>query len=148
MRLGHLALGQFSGLHGTADVRFRKKTCRFRAVESRMHAGDVIERLGNSDPSRQHSDIGNEADVAHQLIALSPGVASEYLQFSLIWSEADNGVERSGLARAVGADEPENAALFNPQVNAVQRNGGAEGLAEETCFYHCHGFSVPPLCLV
>src|SRR5258708_36269082 len=110
MQLGHHAFGQFSDLDGTADVGFRKKTFRFRAVKSRMHAGDVIERLGNSDPSRQHRDIGNEADVAHQLLALGPGVASEYLQFSLIWSEADYGVERSGLACAVGADDSQDTA--------------------------------------
>jgi hypothetical protein len=148
MQLGHHAFGQFSDLAGTADVRFRKKTFRFRAVESRMHAGDVIERLRNSDPSRQHSDVGYEADIAHQLIALGPRVAAQHPQLSMIRSEADYGVERGGLACAVGADDSQDAALFNTQINAVQRNGGAEGLAEATCFYHCHGFSVPPLCLV
>jgi len=66
MQLGHHAFGQFSDLNGTADVGFRKKAFRFRAVESRMHAGDVVERLRNSDPSRQYRDVGYEADIAHQ----------------------------------------------------------------------------------
>src|SRR5260370_40844172 len=101
MQLGHHALGQFLDLAGLPDGGLGKKTFRLGAIESGMHAGDVVEGLRNFDPSRQHSDIGNEADVAHQLIALSPRVASEYLQFSLIWSEADKGVQRSGLARAV-----------------------------------------------
>src|SRR5260370_8857939 len=145
MQLGHHALGQFPDLAGSADVRFRKNTFRVGPIESRMHAGDVIKRLRNTDPSRQHSDVGYEADIAHQLIALGPRVAAEHPQLSMIRSEADYGVERGGLACAVGADDSQDAALFDTQINVVQRNGGAEGLAAATCFYHCHGFSVPPL---
>ena len=44
------------------------------------------------------------------------------------------------FACAVGADESEDAALFDPQIDAVQRDGCAEGLAEAACFYDCHGF--------
>src|ERR1700758_3321590 len=105
-----------------------------------MHAGDVFERLRNPYPTRQHGDIRNEADVAHELIALSPGIASEHFQFSLIWSEADNRVERGRFAGAVGTDESEDAALFDTQIDAVQRNGCAERLAEAVCFYDGHGF--------
>src|SRR6266852_7499888 len=110
-----------------------------------MHAGDVFERLRNPRPARQHGDIGNEADIAHELIARGPGVASEHVQLPLIWGEAENRVERGGLAGAVGTDEPEDAALFNTQIDAVQRDGCAEGLAKAACFYACHGFSAPPL---
>ncbi len=106
-----------------------------------MHAGDVVERLRNSYPAREHGDIGNEADIAHELIALGPGIPSEHFQFSLIWSEADNRIERGCLAGAVGTDEPEDAALFDTQIDAVQRDGRTERLAEPACFYDCHGFS-------
>ena len=125
-------------------VGLGKKAFRLGAIESRMHAGDVVERLRNPHPARQHGDIGDEADIAHELIALGPGVASEHLQFSLIWSEAENRVERGGLAGAVGTDESEDAALFDAQIDAVQRDGCAEGLAQAACFYACHGFSAPP----
>ena len=64
-------------------VGLRQKAFRLRAIESRMHAGDVIEHLRNPHPARQHGDIGDEADIAHELIALGPGIASEHLQFSL-----------------------------------------------------------------
>src|SRR5437588_4561859 len=111
-----------------------------------MHAGYVLERLRNSYPARQHGDIGNEADVAHELIALGPGIASEHFQFSLIWGEADDGVERGRFAGAVGTDEPEDAALFDTQIDAVQRNGCAERLTEAASFYDCHGFSASPWC--
>ena len=126
------------------DGGLRKKAFRLRAIESRMHAGDVVERLRNPYPARQHGDIGNEADIAHELIALGPGIASEHLQLSLIRGEAENRVERGGLAGAVGTDESEDAALFDAQIDAVQRDGCAEGLAEAACFYACHGFSAPP----
>ena len=127
-----------------ADGGLRKKTFRLRAIESRMHAGDIVERLRNPHPARQHGDIGNEADIAHELIALGPGIASEHSQLSLVWGEAENRVERGGLAGAVGTDESEDAAFFDPQIDAVQRDGCAEGLAQAAGFYACHGFSVPP----
>src|SRR5882672_110243 len=112
-----------------------------------MNSGDVFECLRNPDPARQHSDIGNEADIPHELIALGPGVSSEHPQFSLIRGEAENRVERSGLAGAVGADETENPPLFHAQIDAVQRNGCTEGLTQAACFYACHGFIAPPLSL-
>src|SRR6266478_6693338 len=109
-----------------------------------MHAGNVVERLRNPHPARQHGDIGNEAGVAHELIALGPGVASEYSQFSLIRGEAEDRVERSGLACTVGTDESEDAALCDAQIDAVERDGCAERLTKTVCFYDCHGFSASP----
>ena len=105
-----------------------------------MHAGDVVEQLPNPDPSWQHRDIRNEADITHELIALGPGIASEHFQFSLIRGEAENRVERGGLACAVRSDKSEDAALFDTQIDAVQRNGCAENLTQAACFDNCHGF--------
>src|SRR5260221_14253657 len=99
-----------------------------------MHAGNVIERLRNPYPAWQNGDVGNEADIAHELIALYPGIASEHPQLSLVRREAKNGVEGGSLARAIGTDESENAALFHAQVDAVQRDGCAESLAQAACF--------------
>ena len=127
------------------DGGLRQKTLGLRAVESRMDAGDVVERLRDPHPARQHGDVGDEADVAHQLIALGPRIAAEHLQLALVGGEAEDRVERGGLAGAVGADEPEDAAFFDAQVDAVQRDGRAEGLAQAAGFYACHGFSAPPL---
>ena len=126
-------------------VGLREKAFRLRAIEARMHAGDVVERLRDPHPARQHGDVGDEADVAHELIALGPGIASEHLQLALIGGEAENRVERGGLAGAVGTDEAEDAALFDAQIDAVQRDGRAEGLAQAACFDACHGFSAPLL---
>ena len=125
------------------DGGLGKKAFRLRAIEARMHAGDVVERLRDPHPARQHGDVGNEADIAHQLIALGPRVASEHLQFALVGGEAEDRVERGGLACAVGTDQAEDAALFDAQIDAVQRDGRAEGLAQAACFYACHGFSAP-----
>src|SRR5689334_11446209 len=110
-----------------------------------MHARNVGERLRNSHPARQRGDIGNEADIGHELIALDPRVASHHSQLSLVWREAQNRIERGRFAGAVGTDEPENAAFFHAQIDAIQRNGCPKGLAEATCFYACHSFSAPSL---
>src|SRR5437899_1160594 len=98
-----------------------------------MHAGDKFQRLGNPYPARQHRDIGNEANIAHELITLFPGIASEDPQFSLIWNQSKHGIERRGLSRAVGTDNSENAALFHPEIDAVQRDRCTENLAEAAC---------------
>src|SRR2546421_10378276 len=143
VQLGHHALRQLPDLAAALDDGLCKKTFRLRAIEARMYAGDVIERLRNPHPARQHSDIRYEADIAHELIALRPGVASEHLQFALIRGEAENRVERGGLACAVGTDESEDVALFDAQIDAVQRDGCAEGLAQAACFYAWHDFSAP-----
>ena len=88
-----------------------------------MHAGDVVDSLRDPDPARQDGNIGNEGDIAHELIARGPGVPSEDLQFSLIGGEAENRIERGGLACAVRSDESEDAALFDAQIDAVERDG-------------------------
>ena len=82
VQLGHHALGQFSDLAGSLDGGLGKKAFRLRAIESWMHAGDIIDSLRNPQPARKYRDIGNEADIAHELIALAPGIASEHFQFS------------------------------------------------------------------
>src|SRR5439155_24511073 len=69
----------------------------------------------------------------------------KHVQFSLIWGKAENRVEGGGLACTIGTDQSEDAALFNTQIDTVQRDGCAERLTEPTCFYACHGLSVPPL---
>src|SRR6266550_8084028 len=104
MQLRDHALRQFPDLAGAPDSGLRKKALRLRAVESRMHTCEVVESLPNPHPAREHGDIGNEARIAHKLIALSPRVASEHLQFSLIRGESENRVERGSLACAVGTD--------------------------------------------
>src|ERR1700730_2247047 len=143
VQLCHHALRQFPHLAGEPDGGLGEKTFCLRAIESRMHAREVIESLPNAHPARQHRDIGNEAGIAHKLIALSPRVASEHLQFPLIRGEAENCVEDRRLAGAVGTDEPEDAALLNTQIDAVHRDGCSESLPETTCFYTRHGFNAP-----
>ena len=109
------------------DVGLGEKPFRLRAIESRMNAGDVVEHLRDADPARQHGDVGDEGDVAHELFALGPGIAPEDVQLSLIGDEAEDGVEGGALAGAVGTDEAEDAALFDAEIDAVQGDGGAEG---------------------
>src|SRR5205807_10372332 len=121
-----------------------QKTFRLRPVESWMHSGNIVERLRNFYPARQDGDIGQKADIAHELIAISPRVAAQHLQFSLVGSKAEDRVERGGLARAIGANESQDAALFNTQINTVQCDRCAEDLAEAACFYACHSSKAPP----
>ena len=145
VQLRHHALRQFPDFAFPADRGFPEKSFCFRAIESRMHAADIIERLRNPDPAWEHRHISDERNVAHEPVALVPGVASQHSQFSLIRSEAEDRVERGSLAGSVRTDKPEDAALFDPQIDAVERHGCAIGLAESACFDACHDFSAPRL---
>ena len=107
-------------------VGIGEKMLGLGTVEARMHPADVIEQLRNLDPARQHSDIGNEGDVAHQPVALCPGIVSQHLQFAFIGGEAENGVERGCLARTVAPDNSQDASLFDAEIDAVQGDGRAE----------------------
>ena len=82
-----------------------------------------------------------KADIAHELLARSPRVAPEHLQFSFVGSETENRIQRGRFARAVRADESEDTTLFDPQIDAVERDSCAEGFAKSACFYRCHDFS-------
>src|SRR5207249_11407613 len=93
---------------------------------------------------RQHRDIGDERDVAHELFARGPWIAPEHGQLSFVRGEPENRVERGSLACAVGADNSKDAALFDTQIDAIQRDSFAESLAETACFYGCHVSSGPP----
>ena len=141
----HHALGQFFDLAGAPDRGLCQKTFRLRPVESWMHSGNIVERLRNFYPARQDGDIGQKADIAHQLVAISPRVAAQHLQLSLIRGKAEDRVERGGLAGAVGTDKSQDVALFHTQINAVQCDRCAEDLADAACFDTCHGSRASPL---
>ena len=49
------------------------------------------------------------------MIALRPRIAPQHTQLSFIRSEAENCVQRGGLACAIRADESEDASLFDAQ---------------------------------
>src|SRR5262245_28805844 len=100
-----------------------------------MHAGDIVQHLRDPHPARQDGNVSDEAHIAHELITLCPGVAPEHPEFPLVWSEAENHIERGGLARAVGTDEPQDAALLDSHVNTIQCPGGAKIFAQATCLY-------------
>src|SRR5205814_7785627 len=89
--------------------------------------------------------IGDKADIPHELIAISPRIAAQHLQFSLVGSKAEDRVERGGLTGAIGANESQDATFFNTQINTVQCHRCAEDLADAACFDTCHSSRAPPL---
>src|SRR3954453_14418044 len=103
-----------------------------------MDAFDILESLRDPHTARHYGNVGNEGNVAHELIALTPRIASEDLQLALIRSQAEHRVERGALARAIRADDAEDAALVNVEVHAVQCDCGAKHFAESVCFYAGH----------
>src|SRR4051794_14205997 len=103
-----------------------------------MNAFDVFERLRHAHAARHHGDVGDEGDVAHQSIAVTPWIAPEDLQLALKGSEAEDRVKGSALAGAVRTDDAEDAPFFDVEIDAVERDGCAERFAEAVGFYADH----------
>src|SRR4051812_41714754 len=78
VQLGHHSLRQVSDLAGGVDSGLRQKTLCLRAIESRMHSREIVERLPNPYPARQHGHIGDVRDIPHELIALGPGAPAQH----------------------------------------------------------------------
>src|SRR4030095_2606883 len=145
MQLRYHALRQFPDLAPALDGRLCQKTFRLRTIESRMHARDIVEQLGDSNPARQHRDVRNERDVAHQFVTRVPRIATKHFQFPLIRGEAENRIERGGLTCAVRPYDSQDTPFLDTKIDVVQRSGCAEGFPKTAFFYECHGFSASPL---
>ena len=78
-----------------------------------MHTGHILEQLRYAYPPREHGDIGDEADVPHEFLTLPPGIASENIERSLVWREADNRVQSSRFACTVWTDQTQDAAFLD-----------------------------------
>ena len=87
-----------------------RKRSQLGAVEARMHAGDELDRFLHPHPARQHGDVGDEADVVHQFVALLARIEAEHLQLAFERDQAEDRLQRGGLAGAVGADQADDAA--------------------------------------
>src|SRR6185503_6918348 len=85
----------------------------------------------------------DEADVAGEPIAFRPRISPEHAQVSLVGRETDNRVQRGGLAGAVGTDQPDDAALLDLQIDAVEGDGRAVRLVEAASLDVRHGVSAP-----
>src|SRR6185437_11343125 len=112
-------------------------------VEARMHACDVVERLRDPDPAGQDGDVGDEADVAHEGVAVVPGIAAEDAELAFEGREAEYGVESGAFAGAVGADEADDATFVDAEVDAVEGNRFAVVLAQTARFNAGHGQWLP-----
>jgi hypothetical protein len=84
-----------------------------------MNSSHIIDCLRNPHPAGQDGDIGDEANVSHQKVALSPGITAEHFEIALIWNQAEDCIQCRGLAGTVRSDEAEYAAFFDAQINAV-----------------------------
>ncbi len=54
-----------------------------RAREIRVRGLDEVEQLSDLDPARQDGDVGDEADVLHQFLALPERIQAEHGQFAV-----------------------------------------------------------------
>ena len=95
-----------------------------------MHAGDELDRLADAHPARQDGDVGDEADIVHQRVALGARVASEDVELAFERDQPEDRLQRGGLAGAVGADEADDAAGVDLEGGAVQRQLVLVGLAQ------------------
>src|SRR3546814_12826504 len=61
---------------------------------------------------------------------LGARVAAEHPEVALERSQPEHRLERGGLAGAIGADQADDLAAFDPEVGVVERDGGLVCLAQ------------------
>jgi hypothetical protein len=76
------------------------------AVEARMHAGDEIDGVLHLQPARQDGDVGDEADVLHQVVALGARVDAQHRQLAVEGDQAQRGLEVVVLPEPLGPIRP------------------------------------------
>ena len=107
------------------------------AIEARMHAGDEVDRLRNLQPARQHRDIGDEAHLFHERVALRARIEPQHLELAVERREAEDGLDHRGLAGAVRADQADDAARFHVEIHSANHRRAAVALGETASFNYC-----------
>ena len=138
VKLRDHALRQLADTTLALDRRLCQKPLRLRAIEPRMHAFDVIERLPHAQPSRQHRNVADERDVQHQLVALGPGIAAQHLQRPFERDETEDRVQHRALAGAVGSDQSDDAAAFDRHVDVIECDTLSESFGQPVGFDAMH----------
>ena len=108
----------------TRLVRLMSLRARKCSQTSRRNRGCVAPTKSiswdDADPARQHRDVGDEADVLHEPVALVVGVEAEHRELAVEAREAEQGLERGRLAGAVRADQPDDAAGLDVEIHVVE----------------------------
>ncbi len=107
------------------------------AVEVRVYAFDVFQRLADLQPARQHRHIGDEGDLLHQRLALAARVEAQDREFALEVGQTEQGLQGGGLTGAVGTDETDDAAGFDGEIDAVQDFRAGVTLGQAACGDEC-----------
>jgi hypothetical protein len=82
-----------------------------------------VECLADTEPAGQHGNVGDEADILHELVALGTRVASEDTQLAVELGEAEDGLEKGRFAGAVGTDQSNDASGLDGKADGVDRGG-------------------------
>src|SRR5258708_18479778 len=98
MQLGDHAFGQLTHTAAHLDVGLCQEVSRARPIESRVNTPDEVERLADAQPPGKHGNIGYEADVLPELIALGARIASEDPQLAIELRQAEHCLESRCLA--------------------------------------------------
>ena len=87
-----------------------------------------VEQLGHFYPARQHRHVRDEANVAHQLLALPERIETQHRQLPIAVRQAEQRLEQGCLAGAVGAEEAHDLAFFYVEADVVNGVHFAETL--------------------
>ena len=88
-------------------------------VEARMDALHIVDHLRHAQAARQDRHVGDETDVAHQVFTGCPGIAAQHAEVALIGRQSQYGVDRGGLAGAVGADQADDPTCVDLEIDTM-----------------------------
>src|SRR6056297_760857 len=146
MELDNHSLGQALDLGIHLDLGVLQIEHALLSRKSRVQLFGQLNNVFDPRPSRQHGDIGNEADILHQAIAGAGRIETQNFEIAIIAAEPENRLESRGLAGSVRSDQADDTARGNVEIDAVQGSGLAKAPAEVSCSDGCiHDRSIVPL---
>ncbi len=130
MQLHDHALGHLPHALVGRELGARQERLALGAIETRVHVGDEIDHFVHADPAWQYRHIGDEADIAHQLVTLLARVETQHVEITREIGEAEDRLQRGGLAGTVGADQSDDPTGSDLETDVVQRQGRLVPLAQ------------------
>src|SRR6266700_8370126 len=117
MQLRDHALGQFTHALRRLDLGARKEGQAFFARETRMHATDEIHSLADAQPAWQHGDVGDEANLLHQLEAMRARIQTKHGKTAVEFGQSKNRLKRRSLSSAIGTDQTDDPTGLNIEID-------------------------------
>ena len=126
VQLGDHALGQLFYLGARLHLRLAQQLFGPSARKVGVHGLDIVKQLFHPDPPRQHGNVGDETDFAHQLLSLPERIQADHRQIAVAIRKPEHGFQQGCLAGTVRTYQSQYFAFLNLETDVVDGTYRAE----------------------